>query len=90
MGKIKQRRQRDAATPTPFEEARDELFQQIIQCGVIGSEPTHQAEWFDDTIRYIADRYVELTEAELNQIRTLGERFVQPPKSAASQLATAV
>jgi hypothetical protein len=90
MGKNKQRRQRDNAVPGPFEEARDEMFQQIMQCGVIGCEPEHQAEWFDDTMRYLADRYDELTEAELMQLRTLGERFVQPPKSTATQVATAV
>lgn len=76
--------------PTPFEEARDEMFQHIMQCGVIGCAPEDQAAWFDDTMRYLADRFSELTERELNQIRVLAERFVQPPKAASAQVATAV
>ena len=89
MGKNR-RRTREVAGPTPFEEARDEMFQHIMQCGVIGADPEHQAEWFDDTMRYLADRYRELGEKELSQLRVLGERFVQPPKRDASQVATAV
>jgi hypothetical protein len=81
MGKNRQRRQRETAAPTPFEEARDEMFQHIMRCGVIGCEPDHQAEWFNDTLRYLADRYHELTQTELAQLRLLGERFVQPPRA---------
>lgn len=81
MAKQKTKRQRDVAVPSPFEEARDELFQQIMQCGVIGAAPTHQEEWFRETFAYLADRYHELSPAQLTELRTLGERFVQPPKS---------
>ncbi|MDE3215189.1 MAG: hypothetical protein KGO03_02250 [Gemmatimonadota bacterium] len=66
---------------TPFEEARDELFQHIIRCGVIGSAPEHQEEWFADTMKYMADRYPELAERDLAELRTLGDRFAQPPKA---------
>lgn len=66
------------------------MFQHIMQCGVIGAEPEHQAEWFDDTMKYLAERYVELTEREVGQLRVLGERFVQPPKQVVNQLETAV
>jgi hypothetical protein len=90
MGKNKQRRQRESALPTPFEEARDEMFQHIMRCGVIGCEPGHQSEWFDDTMRYLADRYHELSQAELNQLRLLGERFVQPPRATTHPVASAV
>lgn len=86
----RQVRRREVALPTPFEEARDEMFQHIMQCGVIGCAPEDQAAWFDDTMRYLADRFTELSEKELRQIRVLGERFVQPPKSAPAQVATAV
>ena len=89
MGKNR-RRTREVAGPTPFEEARDEMFQHIMQCGVIGAEPEHQSEWFADTMRYLADRYRELSDSELQQLRVLGERFVQPPKRDSNQLATAV
>lgn len=81
MAKPKAKRQREVVVPTPFEEARDELFQQIMQCGVIGASPAHQEEWFRETFAYLADRYHELSPAQLTELRTLGERFVQPPKS---------
>ena len=81
MAKQKPKRQREVVVPTPFEEARDELFQQIMQCGVIGANPAHQEEWFRETFAYLADRYHELSPAQITELRTLGERFVQPPKS---------
>ena len=74
------RGRRDVAPATPFEEARDELFQHVMQCGVIGAEPEHQGEWFDQTMSYMTDRFPELTPAQLKELRTLGERFAQPPK----------
>lgn len=90
MGKKQLRRPREVAAPTPFEEARDEMFQHIMQCGVIGSEPEHQTEWFDDTMVYLANRYRELSNAELSQLRVLGERFVQPPKKTTPEAVAAV
>jgi hypothetical protein len=92
MAKQRNRRFHEVATPTPFEEARDELFRQIIQCGVIGADATHQAEWFHDTMAYLSDRYPELAAPQLAELRTLGDRFVQPPKrgeGAESSSATA-
>lgn len=83
MAKIKNRRSGFSApgAPNPFEEARDELFQHIIRCGVIGSAPEHQQEWLADTMKYMAERYPELAERDVEQLRTLGERFAQPPKA---------
>jgi hypothetical protein len=66
---------------TPFEEARDELFQQVMRCGVIGSEPEHQKDWFDDTMAYLTERYHELAPSQIEQLRVLGERFALPPKA---------
>lgn len=88
MAKQKAKRQREVVVPTPFEEARDELFQQIMQCGVIGASPAHQAEWFGETFAYLGDRYHELSPAQLTELRTLGERFVQPPKSGPARSET--
>ena len=68
------------ATPTPFEEARDELFQHIMRCGVVGSAPEDQSTWFAETMAYMADRYPELGTNEITELRKLGERFSQPPK----------
>jgi hypothetical protein len=61
-----------------FAQSRDELFSHILRCGVIDALPEHQKDWFDDTMGYIADRYEDLTDAELAQLRTLGERYCQP------------
>lgn len=66
---------------SPFEEARDELFQHIMRCGVVGSAPEDQTEWFDNTVEYLAERYHELTPSEVGELRVLGERFAQPPKA---------
>lgn len=68
------------ATPSPFEEARDELFQHIMRCGVVGSDPVHVVEWFDETMQYMTDRYPELGPEQIGELRKLGERFAQPPK----------
>ena len=65
---------------SPFEEARDELFQQIMRCGVVGSAPEDQEDWFDNTIEYLTERYHELSPSEIGELRLLGERFAQPPK----------
>jgi hypothetical protein len=65
---------------TPFAEARDELFQQIMRCGVVGSAPEDQKDWFDNTMDYLAERYHELAPSEVEELRVLGERFAQPPK----------
>lgn len=81
MAKQQQKRTtKSPATPSPFEEARDELFQHIMRCGVVGAEPEHQAEWFGETMTYMTDRYPELTAEQIEELRKLGERFAQPPK----------
>ena len=80
MAKQKNRTMKAPAAPSPFEEARDELFQHIMRCGVVGSEPDHQAEWFNDTMAYMTDRYPELSPEQTAELRKLGTRFAQPPK----------
>jgi hypothetical protein len=65
---------------TPFEEARDELFQHIMRCGVVGSAPGDQDEWFTETMGYMTDRYPELNAGQIDELRKLGERFSPPPK----------
>jgi len=85
MAKPKLRPRRDVMVNSPYQEARDELFQQIMQCGVIGCHPDDQKEWFDNTLQYLAGRYPELKPTEVTELRTLGERFAQPPKSQAQE-----
>ena len=82
MAKQNIRRRKESAQPTPFEQARDEMFQHVMRCGVVGADSEHQAEWFNDTMSYLADRYHELTDAEIAELRAMGERFVQPPKAS--------
>ena len=80
MAKQQKRTTKAPTTPSPFEEARDELFQHIMRCGVVGSEPEDQAHWFGETMAYMTDRYPELSAEQVNELRKLGERFSQPPK----------
>jgi hypothetical protein len=61
-----------------FAQARDELFSHILRCGVMEALLEHRKDWFDDTMGYIADRYEELSEEDLRQLRVLGERYCQP------------
>jgi len=75
MNKKKTRRDTEAVA---FAQARDEMFSHVLRCGVIDALPEHQKEWFDDTMLYLADRYEDLSEEELAQLRLLGERFCQP------------
>jgi hypothetical protein len=69
---------RKITTPTTFEQARDELFSHILRCGVLEATPEHQKEWFDDTMGYLADRFENLTDVELGELRVLGERYCRP------------
>jgi hypothetical protein len=64
--------------PSSFDQARDELFSHILRCGVVEAEPEHQKDWMDDTMQYLAERYPDLSEEELGQVRVLGERFCKP------------
>jgi hypothetical protein len=77
-------RGRPAAAPSPFDQARDEMFQHVMRCGVIGAEPEHQKEWFDETMQYLAERYHELSKKEVADLRVLGERFAAPTRKPES------
>jgi hypothetical protein len=73
MSKQKPRFNRSAPqVATPFEEARDEMFQHVMKCGVIGAAPEDQKDWFDATMTYLADRYHELSPMQVNELRVLG------------------
>ncbi|MCH7874647.1 MAG: hypothetical protein IH965_05045 [Gemmatimonadetes bacterium] len=77
MSRDKPPRTRES-TPSFLEQARDELFSHILRCGVLQAVPDDQKEWFDDTMEYLAERYEGLSEAQLTEIRRLGERYCQP------------
>ncbi|HEX9729196.1 MAG TPA: hypothetical protein VGA37_11885 [Gemmatimonadales bacterium] len=61
-----------------FEQARDELFSHILRCGVLQAAVEDQKEWFDDTMDYLAERYEGMSDADLDELRRLGERYCQP------------
>lgn len=88
MNKGRNRNRKPGNEPSPKDQARDELFQHIISCGVVGCDPEHQRQWFDETLQYFTERYHELSAVEIAELRTLGERFAQPPRTAASAQVT--
>jgi hypothetical protein len=67
-----------AGSQPAFDQARDELFSHILRCGVIDASDEHQKDWFDDTMEYLAERYLELPDKQLDAIRVLGERYCRP------------
>jgi len=76
MGKPKSTKRTTA--PGPLQQARDELYSHILRCGVLEAAPEHQKDWFDDTMDYLAERYEQLGDDELLELRRLGERYCQP------------
>jgi hypothetical protein len=52
-----------------------------MRCGVVGADPEHIEEWFAETMKYMTERYPELSEQQVNELKTLGMRFAQPPKA---------
>lgn len=83
----KSKKPRKQYIPTTFEQARDEMFSHILRCGVLEAADEHRKEWFDDTMAYLAERYEELKDAELNDLRTLGERYCRPVAPRAETVA---
>ena len=81
---------RRVSTPTAFEQARDELFSHILRCGVLEAAPEHQKEWFDDTMLYLTDRYPDLREGEITELRVLGERYCRPVVARAAAVGASV
>ena len=61
-----------------LDRARDELFSHINRCGVLHASPEDQQTWMTETIDYIAERYPDLGDTELDQLQQIGLRFCQP------------
>jgi hypothetical protein len=76
--KKRERRERPERQESVADRARNELFSAIRQCGVIGAAEDDQVEWMDDTIRFLTERYPELSPDELDQLKLTGLRFCQP------------
>jgi hypothetical protein len=61
-----------------MDRARDELFSHINRCGVLQAEADDQRTWMDETIEYIAERYPDLSDVDLEGLHGIGIRFCQP------------
>ena len=61
-----------------MDRARDELYSHIHRCGVLEADSEQIDEWMDETMEFLAKRYPDLSNTELDQLRTLGTRFCQP------------
>lgn len=68
----------NAKNSQDFARARDELFSHIHRCGVLKATREQQEEWMNDTIEYTSERYPELGEAGLTELREIGMRFCRP------------
>lgn len=83
----KKRRKSREYHPSYFDQARDELFSHILRCGVLEATPEHQKEWFDDTMVFLSERYPDLDDDGLAQLRVLGERYCRPVKPHSEPIA---
>jgi len=58
--------------------ARDELFSHINRCGVLQAEENDQQHWMEETIDYLAERYPDLSDSDLQDLFSVGMRFCRP------------
>jgi hypothetical protein len=58
--------------------ARDELFSHINRCGVLQATAEDQKTWMEETIDYLAERYPDLADTDLDALHQVGMRFCQP------------
>lgn len=58
--------------------ARDELFSHINRCGVLQAEEDDQQHWMEETIDYLAERYPDLSDSDLQDLFSVGMRFCRP------------
>ncbi len=58
--------------------ARDELFSHINRCGVLQAAEKDQTHWMEETMDYLAERYPDLSDPDLQELFTLGMRFCRP------------
>lgn len=61
-----------------LDRARDELFSHINRCSVLQASPDDQKIWMTETIDYLAERYPDLADGDLDQLHGIGLRFCQP------------
>jgi len=65
-------------TKTDFDLARDELLSHIHRCGVLKASSDQQDQWLTDTMEFMSERYADLSEDQVEELRQIGRRFCQP------------
>ena len=63
---------------TALDRARDELFSHINRCGVLEASDDQQKEWLDDTLKFLEERYPDLSAPDLKQLEQVGMRYCKP------------
>jgi len=63
---------------TALDRARDELFSHINRCGVLEASDEQQKEWMDDTLKFLEERYPDLSGKELQELEQVGLRYCKP------------
>jgi hypothetical protein len=63
---------------TVLDRARDELFSHINRCGVLEATDDQQREWMDDTLKFLEERYPDLSDQDLKQLEQVGIRYCKP------------
>lgn len=63
---------------TALDRARDELFSHINRCGVLEATDDQQKEWMDDTLKFLEERYPDLSNKDLEALEQLGLRYCKP------------
>lgn len=61
-----------------MDDATDELFAHMQRCKVPGATEQDVREWMNDTRQFLADRYPQLSEAQLAKLEMIGRRYAQP------------
>lgn len=72
------RKGKDSEQARLLDQARDELFSHIHRCGVLRATEEQQVEWVVDTIDFLSERYPDLSDEQLDELRMIGIRFCQP------------
>jgi len=66
------------AKQEPMARARDELFSHIHRCGVLEADTADQDVWMTETVQYLGERYPDLRNKELAQLKAVGMQFCKP------------
>ena len=61
-----------------LDRARDELMSHVVRCKVLDARMEDRHAWLDDTLKYLEDRYPELSALEKAQLELIGRQFIRP------------